>query len=144
MTDSDDQTLRFSEDGGCFGCSPSNPVGLQLTFRRRGDTIATRYAIPDRFHGAPGIAHGGIVATLLDEVSCAAVFFSRDRYVVTGELTVRFERPCPVLRPVEVAARITGEHPRYLVVEGTVHDGESLVARSQGKFFLQNRPESAP
>jgi acyl-coenzyme A thioesterase PaaI-like protein len=144
MAYSDEEELRFSADGGCFGCSPSNALGLQLTFRRRGDAIATRYTIRDHFHGAPGIAHGGIVATLLDEVSCAAVFFLRDRYVVTGELTVRYQRPCPVARPVEISARVTGEHPRYLVVEGTVHEGETLLARSSGKFFLQDRAEAAP
>src|SRR5262249_43199867 len=47
--------LRFPNDGGCFGCSPSNPAGLQLAFRRDDDGIVTRYAIPERFHGAPGI-----------------------------------------------------------------------------------------
>ena len=144
MPSPDEEELRFTEDGGCFGCSHSNPLGLHLTFRRRGDVIATRYTIPDQFHGAPGVAHGGIVATLLDEVSCAAVFFVGNRHVVTGELTVRYERPCPVERPLDVSARVVGEHPRYLVVEGIVYEGEAVLARSSGKFFPQQRPESAP
>src|SRR5258705_10027807 len=92
----DDRELTFPGDGGCFGCSPSNPIGLRLRFRRHGEAVTTRHAIADHFHGAPGIAHGGIVATLLDEASCAAVFFVQDRFVVTGELTVRYLRPCPV------------------------------------------------
>jgi uncharacterized protein (TIGR00369 family) len=136
--------LRFPRDGGCFGCSPTNPVGLRLTFEREGDTIRTQHTVADHFCGAPGIAHGGIVATLLDEVSCAAVFFVRETMVVTGELTVRYERPCPGGRPLEFSARITGEHPRYLVVEGEVRDRGQLLARSQGKFFPQGRPEPAP
>lgn len=144
MPSQDEEELRFTDDGGCFGCSRANPAGLQLAFRRRGDVIAIHYTIPDRFHGAPGIAHGGIVATLLDEVSCAAVFFVRDRHVVTGELTVRYERPCPVERPIDVSARVVSEHPRYLVVEGRVCEGETVLARSTGKFFPQQRPESAP
>jgi uncharacterized protein (TIGR00369 family) len=140
----DDDELCFPEDGGCFGCSPSNPVGLRLTFRRRGDVVTTRYAIPDRFHGAPGIAHGGIVATLLDEVSCAAVFFVRGSAVVTGELSVRYLKPCPVGKALDVAGRITGEHPRYAVVESEIRDGDLLLARSTGKFFHQARREPAP
>jgi acyl-coenzyme A thioesterase PaaI-like protein len=140
----EDRELRFPNDGGCFGCSPSNPAGLRLTFRRRDDAVTTRYAIPDRFHGAPGIAHGGIVATLLDEVSCAAVFFLQDRFVVTGELTVRYERPCPVETPLDVRGRVTNGHPRYAVVEAEVRQGDVVLARSSGKFFYQTRTEPAP
>ena len=136
--------LRFPSDGGCFGCSPSHPTGLGLTFERRGETIVTRYTIPDRFHGAPGIAHGGIVATILDEVSCAAVFFVRESMVVTGELSVRYVRPCPVERPLEAVARAGGDHPRYAVVEAELREGDIVLARSTGKFFYQARGEPAP
>src|SRR5262249_55240540 len=100
------EELRFPSDGGCFGCSPSNPLGLRLTFRRAGETVTARHTIAEHFQGAPGVAHGGIVAALLDEVSCAAVFFLRGHWVVTGELSVRYVKPCPVGRPLELAARI--------------------------------------
>ena len=138
------EELSFPNDGGCFGCSPSHPSGLRLTFRRQGDTLSSETAIPDRFHGAPGIAHGGIVATLLDEVSCAAVFFVRECFVVTGELTVRYLKPCPVEQVLAAHARITGEHARYLVVEAELCAGDVVLARSHGKFFPQTRTEAAP
>jgi acyl-coenzyme A thioesterase PaaI-like protein len=135
----------FPDDGGCFGCSPSNPRGLGLRFRRIGEEVHVRYAIPDGFHGAPGIAHGGIVAALLDEVSCALVAFVLDRRVVTGELTVRYEQPVPVETPLDLVARTASrQHPRYAVIEGEVwHDGARL-ARSSGKFFYQARLHPAP
>jgi acyl-coenzyme A thioesterase PaaI-like protein len=140
-----ERELTFPDDGGCFGCSPTNPVGLRLAFRRRDDGVAATHTIADHFHGAPGVAHGGIVATLLDEVSCAAVFFLRGRWVVTGELAVRYLRPCPVARPLELVARIADErHAKYVVVEAEVRvDGET-VARSSGRFFPQARSEAAP
>ena len=132
--------LAFPEDGGCFGCSPSNPSGLGLRFRRDGGHVRTRYAIPDRFHGAPGVAHGGIVATLLDEISCAAAVFVGDRFVVTGELVVRYERPVPVETPLDLDAEIVSQtHARYAEIAATVrHDG-TVLARSTGKFFYQER-----
>lgn len=125
-------------DGGCFGCSKSNPDGLQLRFYRDGDEVTAGYSVPDRFHGAPGIAHGGIVATILDEFSCAAAVSLADTRVVTGELQVRYERPCPVERELTVRARIlSAEHARYLVIEAEIAmDGQRLV-RSTGKFFRQ-------
>ena len=145
MTQANEEVaLTFPADGGCFGCSASNAQGLRLTFRRRGDSVRVRHTIADHFHPAPGIAHGGIVATLLDEVSCAAVFFVRGQMVVTGELSVRYERPCPVGRALDLEAQVTGEHARYLVVEAVLCEDGQVLARSHGKFFPQARAEAAP
>jgi acyl-coenzyme A thioesterase PaaI-like protein len=132
--------LTFPEDGGCFGCSPSNPIGLQMRFRREGTRVFSRHRIPDRFHGAPGIAHGGIVATMLDEVSCVAAVFVADRFVMTGELVVRYERPVPVEVPIELEAEILAQtHPRYMEVAARVRQGETVLAHSTGKFFYRER-----
>jgi acyl-coenzyme A thioesterase PaaI-like protein len=141
----ENEILRFVPDGGCFGCSQANAAGLALPFVRRGDSIVVDYVIADRFHGAPGIAHGGIVATILDEVSCAAVCFLRDRRVVTGELSVRYERPCPVEAPLHFAARLVDEsHPKYAVVEAEATADAVLLARSTGRFFYSPNRPTAP
>jgi acyl-coenzyme A thioesterase PaaI-like protein len=141
----EDVELTFPQDGGCFGCSPSHLDGLRLRFRRLGERVITRYTVADRFHGAPGVAHGGIVATILDEVSCAVITFVTDRWVMTGELTVRYERPCPTETPLDITATIADRtHPRYWVVEAEIqHDG-ARVARSSGKFFLREDAPAAP
>jgi acyl-coenzyme A thioesterase PaaI-like protein len=132
--------LTFPEDGGCFGCSPSNVAGMRLRFRREGMRVCSRYSIPDRFHGAPGVAHGGIVATILDEISCAAAVFVADRFVVTGELVVRYSRPVPTETPLEIDAEIVGQsHARYAEIAANVRQGDMLLARSVGKFFYQER-----
>jgi acyl-coenzyme A thioesterase PaaI-like protein len=132
-------------DGGCFGCSKSNPDGLQLRFFRDGDEVTGAYVVPDRFHGAPGVAHGGIVATILDEFSCAAAVHLAGSRVVTGELQIRYERPCPVEKPIRVSARIvSAAHPRYIEIESAIHlDGERLV-RGSGKFFRMAVAEPGP
>ena len=141
----EDVEVTFPNDGGCFGCSPTHPSGLKLRFRRRGERVLSRYTIADRFHGAPGLAHGGIVATILDEISCAAVNLVTDRWVMTGELTVRYERPCPVEQPLDVVAAITDRtHSRYWIVEAELHRAGERVARSSGKFFLRADEPIAP
>ena len=132
--------LSFPEDGGCFGCSPTNATGLQLRFRREGTRVLAAYRIPDRFHGAPGIAHGGIVAAILDELSCAAAVFVADQFVVTGELVIRYERPVPVDVVLELEAEIASRaHARYAEIEARIRRGDALLARSTGKFFYQER-----
>jgi acyl-coenzyme A thioesterase PaaI-like protein len=141
----EDIELTFPEDGGCFGCSPANPSGLGLRFRRRGDRVTAQCRIADRFHGAPGIAHGGIAATILDEASCAAAVFVADRHVVTGELSVRYEHPCPVEVPLDVVATISDRtHPRFWVIEAEIHRDGKRLARSSGKFFLRDGAPVAP
>jgi acyl-coenzyme A thioesterase PaaI-like protein len=141
----EDVEVTFPNDGGCFGCSPTHPSGLNLRFRRRGERVLSRCTIADRFHGAPGVAHGGIVATILDEISCAAVNLVTDRWVMTGELNVRYERPCPVEQPLDVTAAIVDRtHPRYWVVEAEVHRAGERVARSTGKFFLRAEESIVP
>jgi acyl-coenzyme A thioesterase PaaI-like protein len=141
----EDVELTFPDDGGCFGCSPSNPDGLQLRFRRLGERIVARCTIADRFHGAPGLAHGGIVATILDEVSCAVMALVAEHRVMTGELTVRYERPCPVEAPLDLAATIIDRsHARYWIVEAEIHHAGTRVARSHGKFFLRGTEPTAP
>lgn len=134
------EEITFPDDGGCFGCSPTNPRGLRLRFRREGDAIHVRYTIPDALHGAPGVAHGGIVATLCDEVSCALAALVLDDRVVTGELTVRYEQPVPVEVPLELVARAADRaHSRYVVIESEVRRDGVRLARSTGKFFYQDR-----
>jgi uncharacterized protein (TIGR00369 family) len=134
--DVEEQPVTFFDDGGCFGCSSTNPAGLHLRFRRRGEVVVADCVIAERFHGAPGIAHGGIIATLLDEISCAAAWAVRGGHVVTGEISVRYRRPCPVEIPLALSARVTAEHSRYLTIEAEVRRADELLARSTGKFFF--------
>ena len=144
MTDTgSDREVTFP-DIGCFGCSPTNEHGLRLRFHRRGEEVYALHTVPPAYQGAPGIVHGGILATIIDEVSCATVVALRGTHVVTGELSVRYMRPCPVGAPLEISARVVGEHPRYLIVEAHVCQDDTVLARSTGKFFPQTRAENAP
>ena len=68
MTEPEDHELILPESGGWS----TRADGLRMRFWRRGDRIVSEHTIPDAYHGPPGIAHGGIVATLFDEMSCAA------------------------------------------------------------------------
>jgi acyl-coenzyme A thioesterase PaaI-like protein len=131
-------------DAGCFGCSPTNPGGLRLRFFKRGDAVTTTFRIPDRLHGAPAIAHGGIVATILDEVSCVTGLAVRGVFFLTGELSIRYDWPCPVETDLAATARIVETRPRYVIIEAELRQGERIVARSTGKFFPHDRSENAP
>jgi acyl-coenzyme A thioesterase PaaI-like protein len=122
MTEPEDHELFLPDSGGWS----TRAEGLRMRFWRRGDRTVSEHTIPDTYHGPPGMAHGGIVATLLDEISCAAAACSFGWFVFTGELTVRYQHPIPVETPLQWEARVTSAtHPRYLVIEAAVqHAGK--------------------
>ena len=59
--------------GNCFACSRNNMKGLRLRFWYSEKGCFTRYTIPDYMCGFTGLAHGGIIALLLDETAAYAV-----------------------------------------------------------------------
>src|SRR5829696_8655678 len=99
--------MRFEAPGNlCFGCSPHNERGLQLSFTHVGPaSVEGRVVAPDHTCGAPGVIHGGIQAVMLDEAIGFAVHAHHETVegieaaelvnVVTMEFDLRYRRPAP-------------------------------------------------
>ena len=135
------EELVFPAPGMCFGCSPANAAGLRLRFFRDGNGVLCETEIPPAYQGALGVVHGGIQAVLLDEVSCAAAFFTASSYVVTGELTIRYRRPCPVGEPLRVRATVMADEGRYLTVRADIRAraAADVLSSAEGKFYRDPR-----
>lgn len=130
--------LAYEGDfNGCYGCGPDNPSGLHLRFLATDNGVEVRYTADEHLCGAPGIIHGGVQATLLDETLCMTAYAKRGRPVVTGELSLRYRKP--VATGVEILVRgwIVEDLGRSLRIEGAIEDattGEVLTSAS-GRFF---------
>ena len=124
-------------EGRCFGCGPANPSGLKLRFYETDDGVESEYVVPSDLDGAPGIVHGGIQATLLDEVMCMTKYAKAGTGVVTGELTVRYLRPAPSGAPLLLAGRITETRGNSFFIAGSIRlaDGGEELTRARGRFF---------
>ncbi len=125
------------DDHWCFACGPENPHGLHLTgFTDEGDEHVVLFT-PQRHHqGWQGFAHGGIVATLLDEVMTRLVR-ARASDAVTAELSVRYHRPLPTGVTVEARAREIERRRRLVLTTAELRTGDGeLIASAQGKFML--------
>jgi uncharacterized protein (TIGR00369 family) len=135
------EELFFPPGGNCFGCSPSNPAGLHLRFFRDTDGIVCETTIGAAHQGAPNVVHGGIQAVLLDEACCATVAFTTGDSVVTGELNLRYHRPCPTGIPLAMRAHIVRDEGRYLVVRADLRnaDAEKPFTSSEGRFYRDRR-----
>ncbi|GAB4157450.1 MAG: PaaI family thioesterase [Planctomycetota bacterium] len=81
----------------CFGCSPDNDIGLRLAFFAEEDgTCWTEYAPKELHSGFPGILHGGIASTVLDELAFWAVFNATGRFGLTARLNLKYRSAVPV------------------------------------------------
>ena len=93
--------------------------------------------------GYPGVVHGGILCSLLDEALGWAACIERRCYFVSAELTVRFVNPAPTRQPLTVTARLKEKKSRYLISAGEVHsEAGEVFARASGKFFPMTRQAS--
>jgi acyl-coenzyme A thioesterase PaaI-like protein len=138
------RVLPFSTDkrlGLCFGCGRNNPSGLRLSFRWDGK-IAQAEFTPSRFHQSwPGIVHGGIIVTLLDEAMGYATLFGGVSDFLTATIQVNLKRPALVGEFLNITGWIAGRGKRSVKVAATVTlpDG-TLVAEGKGTQVLIDIP----
>ncbi|HYD48430.1 MAG TPA: PaaI family thioesterase [Terriglobales bacterium] len=121
----------------CFGCAADNAAGLKLEFFETDSGVEAEYRASADFVGAPGTVHGGIQATLLDEVMCMAAYAKLGRHVVTGELTIRYLRRTPAETTIIARARITQTKGASAFIEGTIHlaGTDEELTQARGRFF---------
>src|SRR2546428_9835161 len=89
----------------CFACGGRNERGLRLVFRREGDRIRADFTPNLGHQGFPGVLHGGIIATLLDE-TMGRTGALRRKWLITGKLAIRYRLPAPIDQPVRVWGQI--------------------------------------
>jgi acyl-coenzyme A thioesterase PaaI-like protein len=121
------------DDGNCFACGPDNPVGLHLHFDVDGDHVAAKVRLAANYQGWRDIAHGGIVMALLDEAMAHAAGFAGHRGV-TASVKVRFRRPVPIDRMVDVRGRVTWHRRNVLGVEASILEAGVVLAQAEGSF----------
>lgn len=124
----------------CFGCGLENPSGLRLRFFVAEDgSIVCHPRLARRFAGPPGHAHGGIIATLLDEAMSKA---NRARGVtaMTRQMSVEYLRPVPLGARLTLTARHLSAHGRRHQCEATLTTAEGQVLATGTALFVAVDP----
>lgn len=132
------------DDGNCFACGPDNPIGIHLHFdRAQPDGVCATAVLDSQFQGWRGIAHGGIVMALLDEAMAHAAGFAGHRGV-TAAVNVRFRKPVPLERQIEIRGRVEWQRRNVLGVKAIVVDESGTVlAEGEGSFVSRGPLEAA-
>jgi uncharacterized protein (TIGR00369 family) len=126
----------------CFGCGPANPNGLQLKFAlsQDGKSYICAFSLDGRFVGPPGHAHGGIIATILDEAMSKANKLKakelNSRVALTRSLQIEYLRPVPLGQPLVAQGQVSRMNGRILYSRAELRNAAGKVlARGRGKFL---------
>lgn len=128
------QAFVRSQENRCFVCGPGNERGLRLEFQRDGEYVFAEFRPEEWQQGWTGVVHGGILASVLDEVMAYVLFFSGIRGV-TARMEIRYRRPVTAGAALRVEASIVSDSRRVTDVQGRVMHGPEIVAEAQGRFM---------
>lgn len=127
---------RFQfEPHHCFACGELNEHGLRLLLHTDASGCRSDVTLDARFQGWEGVAHGGILCTILDEVMAWAVI-GRDTWGVTARVTVTFRQPVRVGRPLRAQGEVTETSRRLFRTAGRILDAETgeVLVTSEGTY----------
>jgi acyl-coenzyme A thioesterase PaaI-like protein len=135
------ETEYLPHSSGCFLCGDENSCGIRTRFFVEGDAVCSRVTLPRHVNGYKNVAHGGVLAALLDESMgwAATVFGKSRRMYLTGELTVKYIAAVPVGLEIEIRSRLLEDAGRIAYSEGELSCGGKVCVRARGKFLPMSR-----
>jgi uncharacterized protein (TIGR00369 family) len=134
---------RYSPNGACFGCGPTNERGLRIKSYPRDDGTVVMTWRAKKYHEAfEGVLSGGVIGTLMDcHSNWTAAHHLMKRAgshaappVVTAEYAITLRRPTPTDGDIEIVARPVEVGADRAVVEAELTAGGKVCATSRGTF----------
>jgi acyl-coenzyme A thioesterase PaaI-like protein len=130
---------------GCFVCGESNASGMNLRFETDGNIVQAHF-LPRADHvGFKQVIHGGILATLLDEIMVWGCAVRTRRFGYCAEMTVRFLQPVrPGVEILAIGELVADKRGRLFEARGELRSKEGLIfATSTGKYIPLKQAEEA-
>jgi len=133
---------KYSPNGICFGCGPTNEKGLRIrSFPAGGEVVAEWHAEPHH-EAFPGMLNGGIIGALLDcHSNWTAAYFLMKRdgkteapCTVTAEFHVKLLRPTPSNATIHLKARVVDSSEDRATVEAELVANGKVCDTCRGVF----------
>lgn len=132
---------RLYPQSTCFGCGQANPAGLRLESFHVDDGVVATYQPQEAHSNGMGTLNGGIIATLLDCHSGAAVLLhsageadTLTELWVTAGLELRYRLPTLMENPCELHARITDRSDSSVIVSATLKSDGKVRVQAQSRW----------
>ncbi|MBN1366983.1 MAG: PaaI family thioesterase [Dehalococcoidales bacterium] len=121
----------------CFGCGADNPAGLKLKFKWDGGKAVAEFTPQEAHQGWPGVVHGGLLATMLDEAGgwCS---MEKGLDMVTAKMEVLFRNPAEIGVPLIITGAILRENTKRFEAYSciTTRDG-TVIAESNSVYIIK-------
>ena len=129
----------------CFVCGESNPSGLRLRFETDGGVVQTRFCPRPDHSGFQNVMHGGLIATVLDEVMVWACAVGTGKFAFCAEFTVRFLKPVRPEEPLVATGELTTNRKQKIFeAQATLRNAAGeILATATGKYLPLKGPDSA-
>jgi acyl-coenzyme A thioesterase PaaI-like protein len=112
----------------------TNPMGIGLEVRRNGDAVIATTVLGAAFEGAPGRAHGGVVAAILDE-TMGYVLPIIGELAYTANLNIDYVAPAPLHRELRITAALRDRADRKLWIEAHGESDDGTFVRAEALFL---------
>jgi acyl-coenzyme A thioesterase PaaI-like protein len=134
VTEAVEEPRKAFADHHCFACGTTNPIGLGLQIELGERRAATTWVPGEHVVGWSDRVHGGILATVLDEVMAWAPA-SEDAWAVTSSFTVRFRSPASPGEQLRAQGWVESRRRRIYEIRGEVRSGDRLIAEASGTYL---------
>ncbi|HJQ48341.1 MAG TPA: PaaI family thioesterase [Amycolatopsis sp.] len=123
----------------CFGCSPANPVGLQLSFSQDGDQLSADFTLDKHYESYPGVVHGGILAVICDETMGNLVVMHLGVPALTTSMRSRYVGVVRVGEPYRCVARASFGAELVQTSSEILDSGGAVVGTATATYKPQER-----
>jgi len=120
----------------------SHPVAPQLRMDVNGDAGRGDVVLGPALEGGPGLAHGGVLALLIDHaMGCVAA--GPRRPAMTVRLMMRYRKPTPLGVPLTVSARLDRIEGRKLHLSAEIIANGQVTVDAEAIFLTLTRKNLA-
>lgn len=127
----------------CFGCGNEHPTGLHLQMSGGGDRVEGYFVVSEHHQGAPGLAHGGVIAAAMDE-GMGFLLYLLGSMAVTAHLGVDYRRPVPVGTRLELVGAVERVDGRKIFTRMTGSYDGAVAVESDALYLKVGLDHFAP
>lgn len=129
----------------CFACCPDNPYGLKMEFYEDGEDIVCIWNPDDNYQGWLKTLHGGIQATLMDELAGWLVSRKLQTAGMTTNMALKYRYPVPTGSDIkiELRGRIKEMKRNFAFIEVTLSHEDKVCSSGELTFYCFSKEKAA-
>lgn len=128
----------------CFICGMDNPIGLKAQFYNMEDgSVKTMFQYKEEYQSFPQRVHGGLAATMLDELGLRALWAKNgeDAFGVTMSMEVKYRKPVPYDQDLIGTGTVEKETSKFATMKTEIRDKSGVLLVNAKVVYIKFEPE---